>query len=118
MCTNFSISLPILRAILTDPLAADRSAPGLGTFHEVFRAGERNICPGCGGTHWHVGRTMAECPKCETALPILSALAELSAPSRGRVQPPETTPIDARQFIGSKVVTGRPAHRFARDQKR
>lgn len=27
-------------------------------------------CPGCHGTHWNVGRTVAECASCGTALPI------------------------------------------------
>lgn len=27
----------------------------------LYRRGEVNYCPGCGGTQWHVGRTGAEC---------------------------------------------------------
>ena len=29
-----------------------------------------NRCPGCGKSHWHVGRFSAECAYCETALPL------------------------------------------------
>ncbi len=29
-----------------------------------------NRCPGCGKSHWHVGRFSAECAHCETALPL------------------------------------------------
>jgi len=29
-----------------------------------------NRCPGCGRSHWHVGRFSAECVVCETALPF------------------------------------------------
>lgn len=29
-----------------------------------------NRCPGCGNSHWHVGRFSAECAHCETALPF------------------------------------------------
>ncbi|HWK37209.1 hypothetical protein [Sphingomonas sp.] len=29
-----------------------------------------NHCPGCGKQQWLVGRVMAECAFCETALPI------------------------------------------------
>lgn len=38
----------------------------------VYRRGEQQRCPGCGGRAWEVGRTMAECanPRCCTALPI------------------------------------------------
>ena len=35
-----------------------------------YRIGEANECPGCGGAHWHVGRQMAECGHCFTALPL------------------------------------------------
>lgn len=27
-------------------------------------------CPGCGRSHWHVGRVTAECAFCATALPL------------------------------------------------
>jgi len=47
-----------------DPLALRRRGN-----HAVYRP-ESNPCPGCGRTHWQVGRTMAECAVCETALPI------------------------------------------------
>lgn len=36
----------------------------------TYRIGESNHCPGCGGVQWHVGRQMAECGRCETALPL------------------------------------------------
>ena len=36
----------------------------------TFRSGETNRCPGCGRSHWHVGRLLAECAFCETALPF------------------------------------------------
>jgi hypothetical protein len=29
-----------------------------------------NHCPGCGRTHWYVGRLSAECGFCSTALPL------------------------------------------------
>jgi len=35
-----------------------------------YRPGEPNRCPGCGGRSWHVGRTNAECARCEAILPI------------------------------------------------
>jgi hypothetical protein len=31
-----------------------------------------NHCPSCGGKHWHIGRSSAECAFCETALPLAS----------------------------------------------
>jgi hypothetical protein len=42
-------------------------------YHAVYRAGETNHCPGCGRSHWIVGRLLAECAFCTTALPLLDA---------------------------------------------
>jgi hypothetical protein len=36
----------------------------------VYRENEVNHCPGCGRTHWYVGRILAECGFCSTALPL------------------------------------------------
>ena len=36
----------------------------------LFRSGEANHCPGCGGTSWDVRATTAECGRCGTALEI------------------------------------------------
>lgn len=39
----------------------------------AYRPGEANFCPGCGRSHWHVGRVSAECGFCATALPLIEA---------------------------------------------
>lgn len=39
-------------------------------FLAIYRPGRENFCPGCGGRHWSVGRIMAECAFCATALPL------------------------------------------------
>lgn len=39
-------------------------------YHIVYRDQETNHCPGCGRAHWHIGRLMAECAFCGTALPL------------------------------------------------
>lgn len=44
-----------------------------GAFRFLYYDGEENRCPGCGGKHWTIGRLMAECAYCETALPLQSA---------------------------------------------
>ena len=44
--------------------------PNARGYHAVYREGEINHCPGCGRTHWYVGRTLAECGFCATALPL------------------------------------------------
>ena len=50
--------------------AADLSRRG---YHAVYRLQETNHCPGCGRTHWYVGRISAECCFCGTALPFAGA---------------------------------------------
>ena len=42
-------------------------------YHIVYREHEANHCPGCGRTHWYVGRILAECAFCGTALPLESS---------------------------------------------
>ncbi len=39
-------------------------------YHAVYREHDVNHCPGCGRTHWLIGRVSAECAFCATALPI------------------------------------------------
>jgi hypothetical protein len=38
--------------------------------HIAYREGEANHCPGCGRSHWYVGRVLAECAFCGAALPL------------------------------------------------
>lgn len=44
--------------------------PTMRGYNAVYRQHETNHCPGCGRTHWHVGRVSAECGFCSTALPF------------------------------------------------
>lgn len=44
--------------------------PVLRGYHILYRANEQNHCPGCGRSHWIVGRATAECAFCGTALPL------------------------------------------------
>jgi len=41
-------------------------------YRVAYRSQERNYCPGCGGSHWIIGRLTAECAYCATALPLLA----------------------------------------------
>ncbi len=51
--------------------AADLAAVlGKGGHVRVYRRERDNLCPGCGGSNWIIGRTTAECGFCETALPL------------------------------------------------
>ncbi len=39
-----------------------------------------NRCPGCGKSHWYVGRFSAECAHCETALPLAMVASQPMSP--------------------------------------
>jgi hypothetical protein len=47
--------------------------PAYRGYHAVYRERETNYCPGCGRTHWWLGRMSAECSFCATALPFAAA---------------------------------------------
>ncbi len=49
--------------------------PSFRGYHVVYRERETNHCPGCGRSHWLLGRFSAECVFCATALPFASAYA-------------------------------------------
>jgi hypothetical protein len=42
-------------------------------YHVSYRLHETNHCPGCGRTHWYVGRLSAECAFCGTAVELEGA---------------------------------------------
>ena len=50
--------------------------PATRGYHAVYRENEVNHCPGCGRTHWYLGRMLAECAFCSTALPLQEASAQ------------------------------------------
>jgi hypothetical protein len=45
-----------------------------------YHEGKTNLCPECGGSQWMVGRIMAECALCETAMPLLETHHRQSFP--------------------------------------
>ena len=51
----------------------DAFNPNARGYHAVYRDNEVNHCPGCGRTHWYLGRMLAECAFCGTALPLKEA---------------------------------------------
>jgi len=51
--------------------------PGEMGYHVPYRDGEANHCPGCGRTHWLIGRVSAECAFCTTALPLVEATSRM-----------------------------------------
>jgi hypothetical protein len=55
--------------------------PSARGYHAVYHDGEVNHCPGCGRTHWIIGRMSAECAFCSTALPLKEAYNRGPAPA-------------------------------------
>lgn len=41
-------------------------------YNVAYREDEVNHCPGCGRSHWYIGRLLAECGFCGTAIPLRS----------------------------------------------
>jgi hypothetical protein len=66
------------------PIDSRRSTfnPNARGYHAVYHDGEVNHCPGCGRTHWLIGRLSAECAFCSTALPLKEAANLGPAPAR------------------------------------
>ncbi|MFC7537375.1 hypothetical protein ACFQPG_08350 [Sphingomonas sp. GCM10030256] len=62
--------------MLTSIAHAHRSFdPAKRGYHAVYRENAVNHCPGCGRSHWIIGRMLAECGFCATALPLSEASA-------------------------------------------
>ena len=59
----------------------DHFDPTVRGYHAVYRENQVNHCPGCGRTHWYLGRLLAECAFCETALPLQEANRQGPAPT-------------------------------------
>tara|TARA_Y100000114_G_scaffold154242_1_gene175873 strand:+ start:8912 stop:9148 length:237 start_codon:yes stop_codon:yes gene_type:complete len=54
------------------PVPAPKLVLATGGYKLVYRSGQVNDCPGCGGRAWQVGRNLAECAneECGFALPF------------------------------------------------
>ena len=74
------------------PKAAERG------YHIVYREHDTNYCPGCGHTHWYIGRVSAECAFCTTALPLENSTFVAGGQSVRTIRRP---------------VYGKPEHAFA-----
>lgn len=65
--------------MLTSNLTAGSFNPALRGYHAVYRENTVNHCPGCGRTHWMIGRMLAECGFCGTALPLSESYSRSAA---------------------------------------
>lgn len=50
-------------------------------FVPLYHQDTVNHCPACGGRHWHIGRSTAECAFCATALPLTMPSAQSVEPA-------------------------------------
>ena len=53
--------------------------PAARGYYAVYRPDMVNHCPGCGRSHWLVGRLLAECGFCHTALPLSESYSRSAA---------------------------------------
>src|SRR4051795_2206043 len=64
---------PLERKVTMPSTSGEAWKPYARGYHAVYREHEVNHCPGCGRTHWLIGRVSAECAFCSTALPLAEA---------------------------------------------
>jgi hypothetical protein len=50
----------------------------------AYRADAVNFCPGCGRSHWYIGRLLAECGFCGTAIPLQATSVHAVIGGHGR----------------------------------
>lgn len=58
--------------------AADQDTMQRG-YQPLYHIDITNRCPGCGKSHWYIGRFSAECAHCETALPLAMVASQAFA---------------------------------------
>jgi hypothetical protein len=61
----------------------------------VYREDQVNFCPGCGRSHWYVGRLLAECAYCGTAVPLSETNVQAGAWGHSR---------NRRAFVPSELA--------------
>ena len=96
--------------VLVFERAAASFAAGLAQrgHHIVYRANESNHCPGCGRSHWYIGRVSAECGFCGTAVPLAETSRHEAAPrpvagSKNAVQAAEQRRFPRMSAKGRKL---------------
>jgi hypothetical protein len=86
---------------MSDVLVYERATPSFAAslaqrgHHIVYRVNADNHCPGCGRSHWYIGRVSAECGFCGTAIPLAEARHDDSGASAPR--PASITSADQRR---------------------
>ena len=65
---------------LPDMTSFARASGRTSGYVMLYHSGIVNHCPGCEGTHWLIGRTSAQCARCETALPLAQMIESTHRP--------------------------------------
>jgi len=99
-----------MAVVLVFERAAASFAAGLAQrgHHIVYRANESNHCPGCGRSHWYIGRVSAECGFCGTAVSLAEtsrheAIARPPSGSKSVVQSPNQRRYPRMSAKGRKL---------------
>jgi PilZ domain len=86
---------------MSQVLVFERASPSFAAglaqrgHHIVYRTDSSNHCPGCGRSHWYIGRVSAECGFCGTAIPLAEAARhEVVSPAP---RPTSVTSAEQRQ---------------------
>lgn len=65
---------------MAEPLNAAHMESVQRGYQPLYHLDIENRCPGCGKSHWHVGRMSAECAHCDTALPLAMVASQPMEP--------------------------------------
>jgi hypothetical protein len=86
--------------VLVFERAAASFAAGLAKrgHHIVYRANAANHCPGCGRSHWYIGRVSAECGFCGTAVPLAETSVLEASPRAANTNRTASPTADQRRF--------------------
>ena len=62
----------------SQPIHQMRAPYATRSYVATYRPERANFCPGCGQSHWLVGRVSAECARCSTALPLAESVQTMA----------------------------------------
>jgi hypothetical protein len=89
---------------MSNVLVFERAAPSFAAglakrgHHIVYRANAANHCPGCGRSHWYIGRVSAECGFCGTAVPLAETSVVEATPRPANSNRNSAPSSDQRRF--------------------
>src|SRR5438045_8695577 len=107
------------RKVMPEVLVYERATPSFAAtlanrgHHIVYRANADNHCPGCGRSHWYIGRISAECGFCGTAVPLAEARLDDSATGPGSVRERPAATAENRRFPRMPAKGRKPKLRVA-----